>query len=51
MGGEQITELDVICPGIPVASSDVGVITESFHTIYKERYSVSEPDNDVEFVM
>ena len=47
----QVTELDVVCPGIPVASSDVGVISESFHTIYKERYSVSEPDNDVEFVM
>ena len=47
----QVTELDVNCPGIPVANSDVETITETFHKIYKERYSVSEPDNDVEFVM
>ena len=47
----QVTELDVNCPGIPVAASDVETITETFHKIYKERYSVSEPDNDVEFVM
>ena len=47
----QVTELDVNCPGIPVASNDVETITETFHKIYKERYAVSEPDNDVEFVM
>ena len=47
----QVTELDVNCPGIPVASSEVETITATFHKIYKERFSVSEPDNDVEFVM
>lgn len=47
----QVTELEIACPGIPIAPEDVSAITEAFHRSYRERYSVSEPDNDVEFVM
>jgi len=47
----QVTELEIACPAIPIASGDVDTITAGFHRSYRERYSVSEPDNDVEFVM
>lgn len=47
----QVTELEVSCPQISVDSKDLAVITDSFHRLYKGRYSVSEPDNDVEYVM
>ena len=47
----QVTELEIGCPGIPIAAGDVRTITDAFHQNYRERYSVAEPDNDVEFVM
>lgn len=47
----QVTELDVLCPGAEVSGKDVSVIAERFHASYQERYSIAEPDNDVEFVM
>ena len=47
----QVTELDVPCPDTQVSDTDIGVIANTFHETYRERYSIAEPDNDVELVM
>ena len=47
----QVTEIEIRCPQLPIAAGDVDTITTAFHDTYRERYSVAEPDNDVEFVM
>ena len=47
----QVTELEVPCPGESIDAESLKVIAETFHSNYRERYVVAEPDNDVELVM
>ena len=46
----QVTELDIPCPDTFIGNEDLKIISEDFHTTYRERYSVAEPENDVELV-
>ena len=46
-----MTELEIACPRPVLEAGDAEHIAQAFHTSYHERYAVSEPDNDVEFVM
>ena len=46
----QVTELDIPCPNSSVSKDDLNTISEDFHTTYRERYSVAEPENDAELV-
>lgn len=47
----QVTELDVACPDTQVSAADLTLIADTFHDSYRDRYSIAEPDNDVELVM
>jgi N-methylhydantoinase A len=47
----QVTELDVACPDTRVSEEDLAVIASRFHENYRDRYNISEPENDVELVM
>jgi len=47
----QVTELEIACPHVPLAAGDATAIAAAFHRSYRERYTVAEPDNDVELVM
>ena len=47
----QVTELDVPCPDTQLSEADIGTVANTFHENYRERYSIAEPDNDVELVM
>lgn len=47
----QVTELDVACPNTRIDDGDLAVIAATFHANYRDRFSISEPDNDVELVM
>jgi len=46
----QVTELDIPCPDTFIGNKDLKTISENFHATYRERYSVAEPENDVELV-
>jgi N-methylhydantoinase A len=46
----QVTELDIPCPDSFIGNKDLKTISENFHATYRERYSVAEPENDVELV-
>ncbi|MGR8919947.1 MAG: hydantoinase/oxoprolinase family protein [Gammaproteobacteria bacterium] len=47
----QVTEIEVPCPASVLDSGSVAQIAERFHAAHRERYAVSEPGADVEFVM
>ena len=47
----QVTELEIPCPQVPLAEDDAALLAAAFHDSYRERYAVSEPDNEVELVM
>lgn len=47
----QVTEIEVPCPSTTLASGDAQVIARAFHAQHRARYSVCEPESDVEFVM
>ena len=46
----QVTELDIPCPYDNVRAQDLNQLSNDFHEAYFDRYSVSEPENDVELV-
>ncbi len=46
----QVTELDIPYPDTFIGNDDLKTISENFHTTYHERFSVAEPENDVELV-
>ena len=45
----QVTELDIPCPHDNVRAQDLNQLSNDFHEAV-DRYSVSEPENDVELV-
>ncbi len=47
----QVTELEIPCPDSTLKSTHGAQLAESFHATYRERYTIDERDNDVEFVM
>ena len=47
----QVTELEIPCPQESIDPASLRVIADTFHSSYKDRYVVAEPDNDVELVM
>jgi N-methylhydantoinase A len=47
----QVTELDVACPDTRISEPDLAAIATTFHDSYRDRYSIAEPENDVELVM
>ena len=46
----QVTELDIPCSHDNVRAQDLNQLSNDFHEAYFDRYSVSEPENDVELV-
>ncbi|MEC9248431.1 MAG: hydantoinase/oxoprolinase family protein [Pseudomonadota bacterium] len=47
----QVTELEVKCPNSHLNPGDIQEIARRFHSSYQDRYSVSEPESDIELVM
>lgn len=47
----QVTEIEVPCPSTTLAEGDAQMIARAFHAQHRSRYSVCEPESDVEFVM
>ena len=48
---QQVTDLDIPCPHVSLRLDDGEKIANDFHQTYHARYSVSEPESDVELVM
>ena len=48
---QQVTDLDIPCPHLPIEADDAAKIAEAFHNTYRARYAVAEPNSDVELVM
>ena len=48
---QQVTDLDIPCPHVPLQTGDAEKIAKDFHETYHARYAVSEPESDVELVM
>ena len=47
----QVTEIEVPCPSGLLDTAGLADVAARFHAAHQERYSVSEPESDVEFVM
>ncbi|MGE0487289.1 MAG: hydantoinase/oxoprolinase family protein [Gammaproteobacteria bacterium] len=47
----QVTEIEVPCPSSVLDARSVAQVADRFHAAHQERYAVSEPGSDVEFVM
>ena len=48
---QQVTDLDIPCTDVSLSAGDAAKIAQDFHETYRARYTVAEPDSDVEFVM
>ena len=47
----QVTELEVKCPNSHLSPGDIEEIAQRFHSNYQDRYSISEPESELELVM